>query len=91
MRVGADADDLAAELVIEPQPFGVRQRRVAAVDVALNAAAIFNERAEHLRHLVLEAVETHVHTVVFVHVAKRQRQVAEHRELSPLGRLQNER
>ena len=56
MRVGADGDDLAAELVIEPQPFLIRQRRVAAVDVALDAAAIFNERAKHLPIQLLNPV-----------------------------------
>ena len=62
MRVGADGDDLAAKLAVELQPLPVRQRRVAAVHVALDAAAVFDERAEHLRDLIFKAVEAHVHT-----------------------------
>ena len=57
MGVAAERDELAAELVVESEPFAVRQREMAAVGVALDAESLFDGVAHHMAQLLLVAVK----------------------------------
>ena len=59
--VAAEGDELAAELVVESEPFAVRQGEMAAVGVALDAEPLFDGAAHHMAQLLLVAVEIQLH------------------------------
>ena len=89
VRVGAEGDDLAAETAVERQNLRVWQRRVAAIGVALDADALFDQDAENLLHLRHVRAEGDVLAAYLVDAAHRERQVPEHAEPSPLRERQH--
>ena len=81
--------DLAAHLPVQPEDVSGRQRRVAAVGVALDAQPLGDDGAEDVLYLRHMGLERHVLTQILVYVPQRQRQVAQHAAPPPLRQLQH--
>ena len=87
MGVAAECDQLAAQLVIEPEPFAVRQGEMAAVGVALDAESLFDGAAHHMAQLLLVAVEIQLHAAQLLRPAQREGDVSEDLKAAPVDQL----
>ena len=85
--VAAECDQLAAQLVIEPEPFAVRQGEMAAVGVALDAESLFDGAAHHMAQLLLVAVEIQLHAAQLLRPAQREGDVSEDLKAAPVDQL----
>ena len=89
MGITAQRDDLTAQIPVQPQDRLVWQRRVAPIGIQLDAAASRDNTFENLCDLLFKPLKGHMHTQIFVEIAQRQRQMAQHAEPPPPGQSQH--